>query len=180
MKCPQVKQFRANLTKFLLSPACQVNPQSRKFLTSTNFPPLNPAQRSTIYGHAPNNNSTHHTSPSNIYQWTTNSLVHKIDGLVNSMNQMNVLMEKIVNKNEKFENFMKEKMLNDDIITNKIDDLIKSNHNQTINIAQHEIKVTRYENAFMKIVFPLLDEISLFLSNSNLDKYGGTLDADFK
>ena len=29
-------------------------------------------------------------------------------------------------------------------------------------------------------MFPLLDEISLFLSNLNIDKYGKTLDADFK
>ncbi len=57
MKCPKLKQFRAYLTKFLLSPAIQVNPQSRNFdLTSTSFPLMNPAKRTTIHNHAFNNN----------------------------------------------------------------------------------------------------------------------------
>jgi hypothetical protein len=48
-----------------------------------------------------------------------------------------------------------------------------NNHNQTTH-AQDAIKIRRYENGFTKIVFPFLDEISLFLSNTNIDKYGGT------
>ena len=75
---------------------------------------------------------------------------------------------------------MNDKIINDEIISNKIENVIKHNNNQATNIAQHEIKITRYENVFMKIVFPFLDEILLFLSNTNIDKHGGTLDADFK
>jgi hypothetical protein len=61
MKCPKVKQFRVDLTKFLLSPAIQVNPQSRNFdLTSTSFPLMNRAQRTTIYNHAFNNNNNYY------------------------------------------------------------------------------------------------------------------------
>ena len=84
------------------------------------------------------------------------------------------------NRNNHFENFMKDKIVNDEIISNKIDELLQNNNNQKINITQHEIKITHHENVFKKIVLPLLDEISLFLSNLNIDKYGKTLDADLK
>jgi hypothetical protein len=203
MKCPEVKQFPADLTKFLLSPAIHANPQSGNFhLTSTSFPPMNSAQRSTIHCQDFNNNfsdnnfinnndnfyhynSAHRTPHSNINHWTSNtnptsSLANKIDNLVISMNQVNALLKKIVITNDKFENFMNDKIINDEIISNKIDNVIKHSNNQAANIAQHEIKITRYGNVLMKIVFPFLDEISLFLSNTNIDKHGGTLDADFK
>jgi len=199
MKCPKVKQFRADLTKFLLSLAIHANPQFSHFdLISTDFTPMNPAQRPLIYNHAANNKNfntntnnhyhydyAHRSPPSNPYHWspnidTTSSIVNKIDDLINSMNQVNGMLAKIVNKNDLFEQFMKEKTINDEMISNKIDDLIKNENNINVNIAQHEVKLTRHENLFIKIVFPILDEISTFLSNLNVGKQGGTLDADFK
>jgi hypothetical protein len=197
MKCPKVKQFRADLTKFLLSPAIHANPQyNNSDFTCINFPPMNPAQRPSIYNKNINKNTSnsnnyyhydgvHRSPPSNPYQWSSNtnptsSIVNKIDDLINSMNQVNVMLEKIVNKNDQFEQFMKDKTINDEIVTNKIDDLIKNENNIKLITAQHEIKITRHENLFMKLIFPILDEISTFLSNNNVSKHGGTLDADFK
>ena len=200
MKCPKVKQFRADLTKVLLSSTVQINPHNNIDLSLTNFPPMNPAQRSTIYSDVFNNkynnktnknNNVYHynlalrTMPPNTHHWTsnndtTNSIVNKIDELKSSMNHVNALLEKIINRNNHFENFMKDKIINDEIISNKIDELLQNNNNQKINITQHEIKITHHENVFKKIVLPLLDEISLFLSNLNIDKYGKTLDADLK
>lgn len=81
----------------------------------------------------------------------------KIDDLINCMNQVNFMLKKIVNKNNQFEHFMKNKTINDELISNKIDDLIKNHHVMKINIAQHEIKVIRYENLFKKLIFSLLD-----------------------
>ncbi len=37
------------------------------------------------------------------------------------------------------------------------------------NIAQHEIKITPYENLSMKLIFLILDEMSMFLSKMNVD-----------
>ncbi|CAF5051102.1 unnamed protein product, partial [Rotaria magnacalcarata] len=77
MKCPKVKQFRADLTKFLLSPAIQANHQGNYLnLNSTNFPPLNSAQRHTTFNHNPNSN---HWSPNT---GSTNSIINKIDTLI--------------------------------------------------------------------------------------------------
>jgi hypothetical protein len=201
MKCPIVKQFRADLTKFLLSPAIHANHQHNNFdFTSTNFPPMNPAQRTSLYKHGDknkdiikNNNEYYlydgehrnHPSNPNPYNWssntgTTSSVVNKIDDLINSMNQVNVLLEKLVNKNDQFEQFMKDKTSYDVMIANKIDDVIKNENAINLITAQHEIKITRHENLFTKLVFPLLEEISTFLSNINSGKHGGTLDADFK
>ncbi|CAM4775765.1 unnamed protein product [Rotaria magnacalcarata] len=112
MKCPKVKQFRADLTKFLLSPAIQANHQGNYLnLNSTNFPPLNSAQRHTTFNHNPNSN---HWSPNT---GSTNSIINKIDTLVNSMNQLNVMLDKMVNKNHELDQFMKDKKINDEIIS---------------------------------------------------------------
>ncbi len=45
---------------------------------------------------------------------------------------------------------MKEKTINDEIISNTIEDLFKHDNNMQLNVAQHEIRITRYENIFMK------------------------------
>jgi hypothetical protein len=195
VKCPKVKQFRADLTKFLLSPAIHANPQYNDVdFTCTNFPPMNPAQIPSIYNKNINKNNhnnyyhydvVHRTPLSNPYHWssntsTTSSIVNKIDDLINRMNQVNVMLEKIVNKNDPFEQFIKDKTINDEIVSNKIDDLIKNENNIKLITAQHEIKITRRENLFMKLVIPILDEVSSFLSNINLGKHSGNLDADFK
>ncbi len=195
MKCPKVKQFRADLTKFLLSPATHANPQYNDVdFTCTNFPPMNPAQIPSIYNKNINKNNhnnyyhydgVHRTPLSNPHHWssntcTTSSIVNKIDDLINRMNQVNVMLEKIVNKNDQFEQFIKDKTINDEIVSNKIDDLIKNENNIKLITAQHEIKITRHKNLFMKLVIPILDEASSFLSNINLGKHSETLDADFK
>ncbi|UJR07404.1 hypothetical protein I4U23_011690 [Adineta vaga] len=68
MRCPTVKQFRADLTKHLLTPASQANPIINHYdLTATNFPPMNPAQRSTIF-----KNNTPHGPPTTTQQWSNN------------------------------------------------------------------------------------------------------------
>ncbi|CAF1291804.1 unnamed protein product [Adineta steineri] len=181
-KCPSVKQFRASLTKYLLAPAMLANPQlNNGTLSTANFPPLNPSQSSSTYKqHDP----THLTTLSNPYHWsnntaTSNSLANKIDDLINSMNQVNRVLEKMVNKNDQFEQFMNDKKINDELVSNKIDELIKNDNNIRLITAQHEIKITRHENIFMKLVIPVLEEISSFLSNINVGKKGDTLDADF-
>ena len=47
-RCPKVKQYRAALTKFLLSPAIPVNAVAVNFdPMSAEFPPLNAALRLT-------------------------------------------------------------------------------------------------------------------------------------
>ena len=124
MKCPVVKQFRADLTGFLLSPAIQSNPHlSNADLSNSTFPPLNPSQRPSIYNRHPKNNDiykvnnindhyrqddVHSISPLMPYNQlfntdTSNAIVSKIEDLINGLKQVNVTPEKIVNKNEQFE-----------------------------------------------------------------------------
>ncbi|CAM4749027.1 unnamed protein product [Rotaria magnacalcarata] len=96
------------------------------------------------------------------------------------MNQINSKLEQIQNKNDQFERFMTKKSSNDEITSKKIDELITCNNNNKINVTQHEIKITRHENIFTKLIFPFLDEISTFLTNLNSGKHNDPLDADFK
>lgn len=75
---------------------------------------------------------------------------------------------------------MNEKSANDKVISKKMDELITTNNTSKINVAQHEIKVTRHDNIFLKLIFLISDEISTFLLHINLCKQNDTLDADFK
>ncbi|CAF4451862.1 unnamed protein product [Rotaria magnacalcarata] len=200
MKCPKVKQYRAELTKLLLSSATPNISHPNYFnMNQTDCPPMQPTEKSTIVGHTTNNmtwlrnNITsdnynnlhhyHHSSPYNTIGWSyntsaTNSMVTKIDKLVNSMHQVNTLLEKIATKHDQFEEFMLDKIESDKIISNKIGNLHQANKDLSANITQHEIKILTHENICTKVIFPLLEEISTFITNINTDKYGKSLDAD--
>ena len=75
---------------------------------------------------------------------------------------------------------MKDKTISDEVISSKLDDVITNNINVKLVATQHEIKLTRHENLFMKLIIPTLEEMATFLSNLNVGKHSGTLDADFK
>ncbi|CAF1209952.1 unnamed protein product, partial [Didymodactylos carnosus] len=98
VKCPIVKQYRAELTKKLLSVNCTATTEINNLLYNpANFPPLHPSQKVSIAG-------------------TNNMLRTKLDELVNNMSKMNEALDKIVAKNEKVEQFMHDKIRSDKII----------------------------------------------------------------
>ncbi|CAF1135556.1 unnamed protein product [Adineta ricciae] len=57
---------------------------------------------------------------------------------------------------------MREKTTADEILTDKVDQLINNEKEIKITTIQQEIKVTRHENMFTKLVLPALDDILRF------------------
>ncbi|CAF1434935.1 unnamed protein product [Rotaria sordida] len=169
-KCPIVKNFRAELTKKLLFSnrmslsygSTNTNINNTYNYDATAFPVLPRPQQ---------------PSP---YSITNNSMINKIDELISSVRKVNDTLEKFSKKNDEFELFMNNKIKNDEILSTKIDHLIENDVEFKKNIIQHEIKITRHENIFIKLILPMMDEISKYLSIINIDKKGGTLDADFQ
>ena len=103
----------------------------------------------------------------------------KIDELMKNMVKINLTLDKLVKINDKYEQFMQDKITHDKIIAKKLDELTTNYSNVWASVAQHECKLTRLDKIFTKLLVPMLDEIGSFLSNINI-KHGGTLDADFK
>lgn len=198
MKCPIVKQFRAALTKQVLAPVSwNLKLASRKNLApnSDNFPTLAHPQphSSTAHGNRPNewfNIAYQHTIPSAPPAWSNSNepsmatplgnSTDVMNQLVQHMNQTNTLLEKILNKNHEFEKFIKEKSAKDDLLNSKVDCAITDINHQSISIAHMDTKTTLHDNILMKLVLPLLDELSSFLSNVNTNNQGSARDADFK
>ncbi|CAF1305348.1 unnamed protein product [Adineta ricciae] len=182
MKCPTVKQFRAELTKQLLAPTSLTNAHIPQYdLSTCDFPPLNPAQRPTIF-----KNSSHRYVPTTAPQWSTDSnssnalMNNKMDVLLNNINQIKTSLDKICTLNDKFEQFMNTKIVSDEILEKKVDDLVKREQESKLGVIQHEIKLTRHDNIFTKVIIPALDETLQFLSHINTNKNGNAHDADFK
>ncbi|CAF4341970.1 unnamed protein product, partial [Rotaria sordida] len=91
LKCPIVKTFRAELTKKLLftkisssSTAATKFNRSNYHYDPANFPPLPNPQRWTTNTNA------------------TNSVVTKIDELINSMTKVNISLERLISKNDQY------------------------------------------------------------------------------
>ena len=183
MRCPVIKQFRADLTKCLFSPMSQSTfnhpngPTSHIPSSTISSFPTNSNQRSAWTNRA-NNNLNNHAAVSSI-STTVEAITTKLDVLTNDMKQMNSLLAKVIAKNEQFELFIKDKSTYDELTANKIIDLTEGLMNNTSLITQHELKINRHENVFNKIIFPMLEKLSRFVSNLNNSKQDRPLDADF-
>ncbi|CAF1283547.1 unnamed protein product [Rotaria sordida] len=156
ISCPDLRQHSCSLVT-----ATKFNSNNYRYHPA-NFPPLPNPQRWTTNTNA------------------TNSVVTKIDELISSMAKVNISLERIISKNDQYEQFMNDKIKFDEMTSKKLDELITTGNNFKTVITQHQCKITRHENIFTKLIFPILDEISTFLLTINIDKHGGILDADFK
>ncbi|CAF1135537.1 unnamed protein product [Adineta ricciae] len=100
MKCPVIKQFRANVTRCLLAPVAQAIPHYNLHdMSSANFLALLPAQRTTIFKPV-----THRTTPSSTsYNWPAGTnpaqsmMNNKIDVLIKSLEQVQLSPNNISN-----------------------------------------------------------------------------------
>ncbi|CAF1323542.1 unnamed protein product [Didymodactylos carnosus] len=95
LKWPKVKEFRSNLTKRLLffSQVPQTSPGAQFHLSSSDFPPLNVAQRSTIAG----SNKYYNNMNNN------NIILTKLNELNLNIIKLNDKLENAASKSDKFE-----------------------------------------------------------------------------
>ena len=120
LKCPVVKNYRAELTKKLLcmKTTATYPPTSQSSINFTNysydpanFPPLPSAPRWSV-------NSDN-----------TNPMVIKIEELISGMSKVNNALEKIVRKNDQLEQFLVDTSDKIDTLTTKVNDLNTINKN---------------------------------------------------
>ncbi|CAF1186061.1 unnamed protein product [Adineta ricciae] len=156
-RCPIVKDFRAALTKNIL-------------LT-------NRSTNTSSYNSNLNHDPTHYPllpppPPGTSFPATYPPAHQKFDELLSGINEMKGMLGELCSKQNEFENFMKDKIKKDELIANKIEQLIESG------------KATKDSNDYnsniiVKFVLPTLDLISQFLYHANL-KSTNDVDPDFK
>lgn len=171
LKCPVVKNYRADLTKKLLG-----------MKTSATYPPTSQSSINfTNYNYDPANFPPLPSAPRwSINSDNTNPMIMKFEELFTGMSKLNIALEKIVRKNDQLEQFLVDTSDKIDALSTKVNDLNTFNKNIEKVLSQHEVKLTRHDNLFSKLVLPMLDEISSFMASLNVGKHGSTLDADFK
>ncbi|CAF1289161.1 unnamed protein product [Rotaria sordida] len=163
VSCPVVKQYRAALTKKLL---LTTNYNSTSTVNcfkydSVQFPQLNPSLNPSIAG-------------------SHNMILSKLNELATNMEKLNDNIFKITLCNEKFEKFMKDKIDSDKIIQQEINVLKNNDKALEVNQVQHELKLKRYENILVKLLMPMLDEMSKVVLILNHDQHGRPLDPGLK
>jgi len=160
-KCPIVKSYRAALTKKILS-SSSANANNNKYtFDSSDFPSLPQAQAAFHPISAP--------------------IMNKMDELLNSISVIKQTIEKIAIKTDKFEQFMIEQTKNDEAMKNDITTLRNKDEKMYAQMVHHESSITNHHLLLTKLILPCLDEMTKYLSHSNMKtKEGtGTIDADF-
>ncbi|CAF4467744.1 unnamed protein product [Rotaria socialis] len=178
LKCPIVKSYRATLTKKLLSANRPPPPHSAWSNNNGNininnntkyqhnwadYPQLPPPQKQNIP-----------------YSTASNEMINKIGELIGTMQKINDVLVITEKKNQEFEQFIIDSKSNDASLSKKLDQLNEKDKDYKKVHTQHDIKLSRHENVFTKLVLPMLDEIAKFMVNINLDKNLGVLNADFQ
>ena len=157
IKCPIIKDFRANLTKKLLVSKPVVprsNSDNQNYVyNSTHYPPAPSSQLPSLI----NNN---------------NPMMNKMEEVLNGMSKINLALEKIYLKQGDFEQFINDKNKHDEYVLNKVEQLITMQ-----NEAQE--KTFKNEKLIKKVILPTLELISKFLYHANI-RQSGIDDADFK
>ncbi|CAF4319522.1 unnamed protein product, partial [Rotaria magnacalcarata] len=161
IKCPVIKEFRADLTKKLFSNKPAIlrhnnnnnnNQENQNYIHNTiDYPLLPLSQR------PPTNNT---------------SVMNKLDEVLIGMAKLNESFERIAKKQYELEQFINHKNEQDEYLLNKVEQLRLSNNETKENMIKNE-------KLIKNLILPTLELISKFLYHSNL-KANGVDDADFK
>ncbi|CAF3001769.1 unnamed protein product [Rotaria sp. Silwood2] len=157
MKCKVIKQYRADLTKVLLSaPSRTFN----KYLNSwSDFPPL-PQPIKTNF------------NKNNLPTGDASGIMSKLDLILNSMNNINNIIGDLKQRTEQIEVWLNDKRKTDSKTENDIKALQLSN-------IRHEGEVLQHAKLIEKMIFPVLDDMIILLMELNV-KDGKILNVDFK
>jgi len=166
LKCPVIKNFRAELTRKILhlnvQPSHADNFSNKGFIfNSSHFPPP-PAPKSS--------SST----------LLNNPVLNKLDELISKLSAVKDDLADLKAKHDKFEQFMSLKNQNDE--NTKADLMVLSTNQDDLkkDVVQHSLFIDRHENMFNKLLVPLLEDICTFIIGQNNGNKGRVLDADLK
>ena len=174
LKCSVVKSFRADLTRKLLHHSIyphnnsHVNPTIESSNTITNN------SKNLIYdiSNFPTLRAPHSS--------TNNQMMEKLDNLVIKLSEVKDHLAALSSKNEKFEQFIIEKNQSDQSIQNNISYLSQTSLDLKKEVNHYCLLTDRHDKLFLKLLFPMFDELFNVITNQNKDKNGNSLDADLK
>ncbi|CAF5039699.1 unnamed protein product, partial [Rotaria sp. Silwood1] len=157
MKCKVIKQYRADLTKLLLSAPSR--PFNKYLNSSSDFPPL-PQPIKTNF------------NKNNIPTGDASGIMSKLDLILNSMNNINNVIGDLKQRTEQIEVWFNDKRKSDSKTENEIKALQLGN-------VRHEGELLHHAKLFERMIFPVLDDMITLLLELNV-KDGRILNADFK
>ena len=167
LKCQVVKSFRAELTRKLLSPN---NPTT----SSTSNNGLNMNNSSLIYNTSNFPVIPFSQSPAN------NIMVNKLNDVLEKLSEVNTHLSNLQSKYDRFEQFMLDKNEHDLLVNEKLNCLSKQSSELKNDMTHNGRLLQQYNDKFMKLLFPILDDLVGFIALQNQDKKGNPLDADLK
>lgn len=160
-RCPKVKQFRADLTKYLLSPAISANPTSVNFDPMSNdFPPMITSQRPTMFNY-PFNKKQNHTAP------TTN----KMNPMLQILEEINGKIGKLTDKSQIIEDGLTDIRNSLKELSAKVMDLTKDN------VVIKE-QINNHERIMKDVILPAMKLMINFTKELNYEQ-GRWKNADF-
>ncbi|CAF3006168.1 unnamed protein product [Rotaria sp. Silwood2] len=172
MKCPIIKTFRAELTKKILN--TNVRSSSTADNNNNNNNTNNNINNKYIYN--PQNFPPLPTTQSTL----NNSVMLKLDELMTKMSEVKEHLSNLTSKHEKYEQFMIEKTQNDERVNQQIELLLLNDQDLKKDLLQLKLLIERRDNLFMKLLFPMFEDLFSHIAALNQDKRGNTLDADLK
>ncbi|CAF4085588.1 unnamed protein product, partial [Rotaria magnacalcarata] len=118
--------------------------------------------------------------PYNPPQALNNSVMMKLDELMTKITDVKDHLAILSSKHDKFEQFMIDKTQQDELVKQQMDLLQKNDHELKKDLVQLKVLFERHDNMFLKLLFPMFEDLFFFIASTNQDKRGNTLDADLK
>jgi hypothetical protein len=166
MRCPKVKQYRTDLTRYLLSPAIQANPVvTNGYPAANDFPPLNPSQRTTIFRPLLYNKNVNNSNNVN----DNNNMIN--NNLLSKLDEINDKLDKLTNKYNRIESCIEDIKKSNDEIKTKINDLTLDNSHIKNGLNNHE-------RIIKDILIPIAKHLISFTKEINMVQ-GRWKNADF-
>ena len=164
-RCPKVKQYRADLTKLLLAPAMPINAGDFNLdHESIDFPPLNIAQRPTLFNYPFKRRLNNPTT-------TTTNTNNSLDVVLEKLDNINGKLEKLTGKTENVEDGLNGIKKTMEELSVKVIDL--SMENSVI-----KEKFNNHERIIKEVIVPVVKLLVNFSKDSNFER-GRWKNADF-
>lgn len=147
LKCSVIKSYRAELTRKVL----QMNHDSSSVIpnmhpgfswNASQFPLLATSTSSSL----------------------NNSITNKLDDLISKLSSVQSQLSNIKVKHDKFEQFMLSKNQSDEQFQTAIDKITANEISLNEIIFQNRLLIDHHENLFLKLIFPLFDDICSYLT----------------
>lgn len=93
-----------------------------------------------------------------------NPILNKLDDLVSKLSSLQGQLSNLEMKHDKFEQFMLSKNQSDKSFQESLDKISVEHDLLKNTISQVSVSIDHHENLFLKLIFPLFDDLCIFIS----------------